>query len=206
VPRAVFLDRDGVLNDPVLDPADGRPESPLRASDVALVSGAAEGCRILQAAGYALVVVSNQPGAAKGKASLEDLWGVHERVVALLAARGVAIDDWRYCFHHPDAAVPALRTRCACRKPAAGMLLDAAAARGLALARSWMIGDADTDVAAGRRAGARTVLLAHPASAHRRTGASRPTLRAPDLRTAATILAAEPGTLPAVNPSSHHGA
>lgn len=205
MPRAVFLDRDGVLNDPVLDPVDGRPESPLRAGDVALVGGAADGCRILQASGYELVVVSNQPGAAKGKASLEALWAVHERVVELLAASGVEIADWRYCFHHPDAELPRLRARCTCRKPAPGMLRDAAAARGLALAGSWMIGDADTDVAAGERAGCRTVLLAHPASAHRRTGASRPTLRAPDLRTAATILAAEPLSLPAVNPSSHLG-
>jgi D-glycero-D-manno-heptose 1,7-bisphosphate phosphatase len=167
---AVLLDRDGVLNDPVLDPVDGRPESPLRPQDVRLAEGAADGARALQAAGRLLIVVSNQPGAAKGKATLDDLWAVHERVVALLAAEGVAIPDWRYCHHHPEAVVPGLRGPCPCRKPAPGMLLDAAAAHGVDLATSWMVGDSDADIGAGRAAGCRTLLIEHPGSAHRRSG------------------------------------
>ncbi len=117
--RAVFLDRDGVLNDPALDPVDGRFESPLHAGDVVLAEGAIEGCRMLREAGFLLLVASNQPAAAKAKATREQLREVHERVVSLLAAGGVTIDDWRYCLHHPEATVPELRgDPCGCRKPA----------------------------------------------------------------------------------------
>jgi D-glycero-D-manno-heptose 1,7-bisphosphate phosphatase len=188
VTRAVFLDRDGVLNDPVFDPADGRPESPLRAADIVLAEGAAEGCRLLRDAGHLLVVASNQPGAAKGKATLDDLWAVHERVAELLDAEGVLIDDWRYCFHHPDAVVAELRGPCDCRKPAAGMLLDAATAHGIDLPASWMVGDSDGDVEAGQRAGCQTMLIEHPGSAHRRSGDVRPSALARNLFAAATFI------------------
>ncbi|HEX8158897.1 MAG TPA: HAD family hydrolase [Solirubrobacteraceae bacterium] len=186
--RAAFLDRDGVLNDPVQDPVDGRPESPHRAEDVALADGAVEGLRALREQGFLLVAISNQPSAAKGKATLEDLRDVHERVVALLAEQGVAVDDWRYCFHHPDGTVPELSGTCSCRKPAPGMLLDAARDHGVDLEQSWMIGDSDADVAAGRAAGMRTILVAHPSSGHRRGGQARADAHARNLSEVATLL------------------
>lgn len=186
---AVFLDRDGVLNDPVLDPVDGRPESPLRAEDVVLAAGAVEGCLRLREQGFLLLVASNQPAAAKGKATLAGLRAVHDRVAALLAAEGVAIDDWRYCFHHPRATDPALLgDPCGCRKPAPGMLLDLAAAHDVDLAASWMVGDSDGDVEAGLAAGCRTVLIEHPGSAHRRTGKTRSAPLARNLSSAAAFI------------------
>jgi D-glycero-D-manno-heptose 1,7-bisphosphate phosphatase len=168
--RAAFLDRDGVINDPVPDPIDGRHESPHRPDDVRLAEGAVEGLTKLREDGFLLIGVSNQPSAAKGKVTLDDLRAVHERVVALLADEGIKLDDWRYCFHHPDGIVPELTGACDCRKPAPGMLLDAAREHGVDLHASWMIGDSDADVSAGRTAGARTILVAHPGSAHRRHG------------------------------------
>jgi D-glycero-D-manno-heptose 1,7-bisphosphate phosphatase len=196
VTGAVFLDRDGVINDPVLDPVDGRPESPLRAADVVLAQGAVTGLKTLAAAGLPLVVVSNQPAAAKGKATDADLRAVHERIVELLAAQDVAIGDWRYCLDHPEALDPARRD-CACRKPRPGMLEDAARVHGLDLTRSWIIGDTDADVGAGRAVGATTVLVAHPGTAHRRTpeiaGAADFTVS--DLAAAATLLTARLGTV-----------
>jgi D-glycero-D-manno-heptose 1,7-bisphosphate phosphatase len=169
--RAVLLDRDGVLNDPVHDPVDGTPESPLRAEDVVLAEGAAEGCRALLDAGLRLGVVSNQPAAAKGKATLQDLRAVHERVVELLGAEGVTIGTWHYCHHHPEAVVATLRGPCDCRKPAPGMLLAAAHDLGVAPAACWMAGDGDADMEAGRAAGCRTLLVEHPLTAHRRARA-----------------------------------
>lgn len=188
--RAVFLDRDGVLNDPVLDPADGRPESPLRAADVVLAPGALDGVATLAALGVPLIVVSNQPAAAKGKATAEDLRAVHERVVALLADGGLEIADWRYCFDHPEALDPARRD-CACRKPAPGMLQDAARDHGLDLAASFVIGDADADVGAGRAVGATTILVEHPGTVHRRTAAIAGTAdhAVSDLAAAARVVA-----------------
>jgi D-glycero-D-manno-heptose 1,7-bisphosphate phosphatase len=187
---AVFLDRDGVLDEPVPDPGEeGRAESPYRPEDVRLAPGAVAGLRALRAQGFVLVVVSNQPAAAKGTVGLDDLVAVHDRLVALLAEHDVRIDEWRYCHHHPAGIDPALTGACACRKPAPGMLTAAAAAHDLVMARSWMVGDADTDVEAGRAAGCGTVLIAHARTAHRRSGAARPTLVAPDLAAAASAIA-----------------
>jgi D-glycero-D-manno-heptose 1,7-bisphosphate phosphatase len=190
--RAVFLDRDGVINELVPDPATGLPESPLEVNDVELLSGVADSMQDLAAAGFLLVGASNQPAAAKGLASRAQLAVVQERVLALLAEQGASFDDFLICPHHPDSSDPELGGPCDCRKPAAGMLRDAAAAHQIDLRASWMIGDSDTDVEAGTAAGARTVLVEHAASAHKR-GASSPTLVATDLPSAAAMVLATDG-------------
>jgi D-glycero-D-manno-heptose 1,7-bisphosphate phosphatase len=193
-PRAAFLDRDGVLNALVPDPASGQSESPLHPADVRLLPGAAAAARRLTEAGFAIVGVSNQPAAAKGTIPLEQLLEVQQRVLDLLAAEGVSFDGFRLCLHHPDGVVPELSGPCDCRKPAPGMLLDAAAELRLDLPSSWMIGDTDADVAAGRAAGCKTVLVEQPASAHKRHGAGGEDLRASDLPHAVSmIIGREPG-------------
>ena len=170
------------------DARSGLPESPLDPADIALVPGAAAALRRLRDAGFVLVGVSNQPAAAKGTVPLERLREVQERVLALLALEGVAPDDFRICHHHPDGTVPELTGTCDCRKPAPGMLLDAAAALRLDLGASWMIGDSDADVAAGRAAGCRTVLVEHPGSAHKRADTGLADGYAPDLESAAALV------------------
>ena len=141
---AVFLDRDGTLIEDVGYPRD--PET------VRLVDGAPEALAALRRAGFALVVVSNQSGIGRGFVTREEAKAVHERFLRELRARGVELDDVRYCPHTPEDA-------CTCRKPATGLLLDAARELGLDLARSFMVGDKPDDVEAGRAAGCRTVLL-----------------------------------------------
>ncbi len=178
---AAFLDRDGVLNELVPDPEKGVAESPLRVEDVRLVPGAAAAARRLARAGHTLVCVSNQPAAAKGEASIAQLLEVHGRVIELLAGEGVTLDASRLCLHHTQGVVPELSKPCTCRKPAPGMLLDAAAALGLDLANSWMVGDTDADIAAGRAAGCRTLLIHHPGSVHKRLRAAHPDVDAADL-------------------------
>ncbi len=187
---AVFLDRDGVLNELVRDPASGHYESPLIASDVRLISGAADAVGALRAAGFVLVCVTNQPAAAKGKASLDELLAVQRRVGELLAAQGFELDAWQVCLHHPDGIVPELAHACDCRKPAPGMLLDAARTLELDLAASWMVGDTDADMQAGRAAECRTILISHPGSAHKRSGGAVSDLVAVDLRDAVAQLLA----------------
>ena len=118
--EAVFFDRDGVIVELVWDEVDGSYEGPHAKEDVHLVSGASEAIRRIRALDYRTVVVSNQPGAAKGKASHEQLLETHAHVVQLLAEQGVEIDDYRYCFHHPDALDPRLARACECRKPKPG--------------------------------------------------------------------------------------
>jgi len=199
----VFLDRDGVLNELVPDPVDGRPESPVRADDVELAAQAVDGLRALQSAGLLLIVVSNQPAAAKGKATLEELNAVHERVRLLVAQAGVELDDWRYCHHHPDGIVPELTGDCPCRKPRPGMLIDAAREHSIELPGSWMVGDSDADIVAGKAAGCRTVLVEHPASGHRRSGSVRPDHRAQNLCAAARVVLDE-GRARSTIATSHH--
>jgi D-glycero-D-manno-heptose 1,7-bisphosphate phosphatase len=96
----------------------------------------------------------------------------------------VELDGAYYCHHHPDFG-----GRCDCRKPAPGLLLDAARDLGIELAASWMIGDADSDVIAAHAAGAKAVLVAHPRTAHRRGGTVAPEHAAPDLAAAAALIA-----------------
>ncbi len=180
---AVFLDRDGIVNEPA-SRSDGGPfESPLNPDVARLVPGAVDGAAALRAAGFALVVVSNQPAAAKKQCTLEALQAVHERIAALLREQGLTLDGWYYCYHHPEARDSDLRLRCSCRKPEPGLLHAAAAELDLDLTESWMIGDSDVDVAAGRRAGCRTVLVEHSQTDHRR-GNEIPDLRVPDLASA----------------------
>ncbi len=185
---AVFLDRDGVLNELAPDPVSGAGESPLAVADVRLIAGAGAAARALAQAGFLLVCASNQPAAAKGASTVAQLQGVHERVLELLAREGVRMDTSRLCLHHPDGVAPGLSERCCCRKPRPGMLLDAAAGLGVDLHASWMIGDTDADVAAGHAAGCRTILLEHPGSAHKRSTGAQPELLAADLAGAAPLL------------------
>lgn len=149
--QAVFLDKDGTLvNDVPYNVDPGR---------ISLAPGAAEGLRLLQAAGYPLMVVSNQSGIAQGYFPEEALLVVEACLHRLLAASGVQLAGFYYCPHHPEGVVPGYSVHCLCRKPAPGLLLRAASERGIDMQRSWMIGDILDDVEAGRRAGCRTILI-----------------------------------------------
>lgn len=144
---AAFLDRDGVINRKA-------PEGQYvtRWEDFHLLPGVVEGIAELNHAGLPVIVVTNQRCVAKGlltEAALEEL---HRRMSEQLAKAGVRIDAIYYCPHEVES-------RCRCRKPAPGMLLDAADAHGIDLGASWMIGDSQIDIEAGRNAGCRTALL-----------------------------------------------
>ena len=147
---AIFLDRDGTLNvkPPEGDYVRGR-------SQFHWLPGAAEGAAALAQAGFALFVVSNQRGVARGLVAEATLAGIEAEIQTALRSRGAQIEAFTYCRHDLDA-------RCDCRKPRPGMILSLAAERGLRLDRSWMIGDSVSDVASGQRAGCRTVLLCEP--------------------------------------------
>ncbi len=166
---AVFMDRDGVVNELVVDPRSGRSESPLSVEDVSIYPGAPKQIARLRDAGWFVVCVTNQPSAAKGSILLETLRAIHSEVRSQLAAEGGDFDADRICLHHPEGTVAALGAVCDCRKPQPGMLFDAAAEYDIDLGRSWMIGDTDADVQAGRAAGVRTVLVETTGSAHKRS-------------------------------------
>lgn len=156
---AVFLDRDGVINRNVLNPATGAWESPLEPEQVDLAPGVLPAMRRLRDAGYLLFAVSNQPNYAKAKSSLETLEAIHERLRKRIADAGIEIAHFYYCFHHPDGVVPEYSGPCQCRKPSPYFLLQARDAFDLDMERSWMIGDRASDIECGRRAGVRTIRI-----------------------------------------------
>lgn len=161
---AVFLDRDGVINRNVFNPASGDCEAPLTAADFALVPGAALALRQLRSAGFLLFVVSNQPNYAKGKASVADLAAIDGRMRQELAAAGVVFNGVYYCLHHPEGKVTEFSGPCACRKPSPYFLLRAMREFGVDAEPSWMVGDRATDVLCGRAAGVRTIFLSETGS------------------------------------------
>ena len=143
--RAVFLDRDGVLNEAIV--RDGRPHPPANLAELRVTEGAAEALTRLKAAGFLLIVVTNQPDVGRGTQSR---YAVEEMNLAL--TRVLPLDEFVVCFH--DGREP-----CACRKPEPGMVLDAAARHAIDLARSFLIGDRWRDIDCGYAAGARTVWI-----------------------------------------------
>jgi D-glycero-D-manno-heptose 1,7-bisphosphate phosphatase len=144
--RAVFLDRDGTLIEEV--PYLHDPEL------VRLAPDAQAALRELASAGFALVVVTNQAGVARGYYGEDAVERVHRRLRELLAAGGVALDGVWCCPHHPDGAVADLARDCRCRKPGPGMLEAAAAELGVDLGASYLVGNNRSDVGAARAAGA----------------------------------------------------
>jgi D-glycero-D-manno-heptose 1,7-bisphosphate phosphatase len=146
----VFLDRDGTLNVPVF--RDGLPFPPVTLADFRLFDDVPAACRALHAAGYALVVATNQPDVGRGTVAPEMVEAMHARLRQLVPE----IERIEVCIA-PGQGHPHPEDRR--RKPEPGMLLDAAAALGLDLTRSWMIGDRWRDVDCGRRAGVSTIFI-----------------------------------------------
>jgi D-glycero-D-manno-heptose 1,7-bisphosphate phosphatase len=160
MPRnAIFLDRDGVINSYVYNAEFGTVDSPGSPDEFALIPGAGEAVAEFNRLGFIVVVVSNQPGIAKGKFTPALLEQVDAKMHAGIAAAGGKLDAVYYCLHHPDAVVPAYRERCECRKPRPGMLLEAAQEWDIDLKNSYMIGDGVTDIEAGRAAGTHTIFI-----------------------------------------------
>src|SRR4051794_7454471 len=137
---AIFIDKDGTLIDDV--PYNVEPER------IRFMPGAVEGAQRLHAAGYALVIVTNQAGVARGYFAEDALAGVEQRLRHLLAGHGVKLAGFYYCPHHPDGSVPRYTQECACRKPLPGLIHRAASELKIDLTNSWLVGDILNDIEA----------------------------------------------------------
>jgi D-glycero-D-manno-heptose 1,7-bisphosphate phosphatase len=164
--RAVFLDRDGTLIEEAgyLDRLDRMVFFPYSVDAV----------RLLNRAGFAVVIVTNQAGIARGLFKEPFVDEAHRHISARLAAGGARIDGFYYCPHHPEAVVEAYRASCDCRKPQPGLFTRAASELGLALDGSFVVGDRWHDLEAGQRVGARGVLVR---TGYGRTEEASPTAR-----------------------------
>lgn len=153
--KAIFLDRDGTINKYV---------GFLRKTDeFELLPGVAEAIRKINESGYLAIVVSNQPVIARGEVTAAELDEIHKKMETLLGQGGAYIDALYYCPHHPDKGyegeIVDLKIDCSCRKPKPGMLFQAAKDYNIDLNQSWMIGDSENDMKAGKNAGCRTLLV-----------------------------------------------
>lgn len=151
---AVFLDKDGTLIEDVPYNVDH--------SYIRLIPGALDGLARLQAAGYRLVVVTNQSGVARGYFGEEEVAAVGAYLTRTLAASGVTLTGFYFCPHLAEGCVEEYSFACGCRKPEIGLILEAARCHDLDVTRSWFVGDIASDIEAGRRAGCRTVLVGDP--------------------------------------------
>ncbi len=153
--KAAFLDRDGTIN---------RYIGFLRnINDFELLPGVEKAVNKINTSGYLAIVVTNQPVIARGEVTFEQLQLIHDKMETLLGAEGAYLDRTYYCPHHPhkgyEGEIPELKINCDCRKPKPGMLLQAAEDFNIDLSQSWMIGDGENDIKAGKAAGCRTVLI-----------------------------------------------
>ena len=161
VRKAVFLDRDGVIN--LLVPTFEDPRnSPQDCSEFRIYGSAIQAISALNKAGWLTVVVSNQPNVAKGKSSFQDHEEINQKMKKNLREGGAFLDDVFYCLHHPDpkqVTRPDMLKDCSCRKPRPGLILKAAEKWNIDLSKSWMIGDNISDIEAGQRAGCQTIMV-----------------------------------------------
>lgn len=153
--KAVFLDRDGVINKYV---------GFLRnIDDFELLDGVSKAIKKINESGYLAIVVTNQPVIARGEVSFAELTEIHNKMETLLGEDGAYLDAIYFCPHHPDKGfdgeIPELKFDCDCRKPKPGMLIKAAKEFNIDLTKSWMVGDSDSDIMAGKNAGCSTVLI-----------------------------------------------
>lgn len=153
--KAVFLDRDGTINKYV-----GYLRTP---EQFELLEGVGEAIRKINLSGYLAIVVTNQPVIARGEVTADGLQQIHNKMETMLGKEGAYLDGVYYCPHHPDKGfageVEELKVVCECRKPKAGLLLKAVKDFNIDLSKSWMIGDSENDVLAGKNAGCKTALI-----------------------------------------------
>ena len=153
--KAIFLDRDGTINKYV---------GFLRnIEDFELLPDVGKAIKQINESGYLAIVVTNQPVIARGEVTIEQLQEIHNKMETLLGQAGAYLDAIYYCPHHPDKGfegeIEKLKFDCECRKPKAGMLFKAAKEYHIDLSQSWMIGDGENDILAGKNAGCRTILI-----------------------------------------------
>jgi len=157
--KAVFLDRDGVINEVVYNKEMGIVDSPSTVEQFKLLPDAGKAINKFHKQGFKVIVISNQPGLAKDHYDMDVFEKIKEKMKKELLKENARIDAEYYCFHHPYAKIEKYKKICECRKPKPGMLLQAAKENDIDLSKSWMIGDGINDIQAGKTVGCKTILI-----------------------------------------------
>ncbi|MFA5628917.1 MAG: HAD family hydrolase [Dehalococcoidales bacterium] len=157
--KAIFLDRDGVINKLIYHQEQGIIDSPFLVSQLEIIQNVPQAIRMFRQSGYKIIIVSNQPAIAKKQMSEKTFEAIRLHLLNELVKENASIDADYYCLHHPEAIVPDLKQVCECRKPNPGLIFKAAREFNIDLKSSWMIGDGLTDIQAGKSAGCCTILI-----------------------------------------------
>ena len=159
--RAIFLDRDGVINKMYYHLDVGAIDTPLTTRQVEFVPHIFDFLRNVKKLGYLLILVSNQPGFGLKKLSWKNFSAIKRKIAKTLNRYGISLDGEYYCFHHPYAKLKLYRKHCTCRKPRAGLFKRAIKDFNIDIKKSWLIGDGVFDIVVGKGLGVRTILLAN---------------------------------------------
>jgi len=157
--KAIFLDRDGVINEIVYHKEMGILDSPSNPDEFKLLPDVGKAINKFHELGFKTIVISNQPGLAKDKFTMDIFKKIQKKMEQELAKTGSYLDGQYYCLHHPEGTNKEYTKACECRKPKPGLILKAAEKHDIDLANSWMIGDGVTDIKAGQNAGCKTILI-----------------------------------------------
>ncbi len=178
--KAVFLDRDGVIN---------REVDVLRSvKQLRILPKAAEAIRKINRIGFLAIVITNQPVVARGWLTEKEVDRIHAVLIKRLGAKGAKLDAIYYCPHHPNANLKKYRMKCSCRKPNIGLIKKAAKNFGINLKKSFMVGDSTRDILAGKRAGMKTILVKTGYAGKDRKYDVKPDFTATDLNKAVGII------------------
>jgi D-glycero-D-manno-heptose 1,7-bisphosphate phosphatase len=157
--KAVFLDRDGVINEVVYHKEMGIVDSPFSVEQFKLLPDVGKAINRFHDQGFKVILISNQPGLAKNHYDIDVFKKIKEKMKTELTKVGAKLDAEYYCFHHPEAKIEKYKKICSCRKPKPGLILQAAKDHFINPSKSWMIGDGINDIQAGRKAGCKTILI-----------------------------------------------
>jgi D-glycero-D-manno-heptose 1,7-bisphosphate phosphatase len=157
--KAVFLDRDGVINPLVYNPETGEYESPHYPEDFSIYPYTQKSLQVLKTLGFITIVISNQPSYAKGKTSLENIKAIEKLLCTFAEENGGLIDAYYYCYHHPQGIMPEYTQKCRCRKPGTLFIEQAIKKYDLSIQDCYLIGDQDTDIQCGKSMGIKTIKI-----------------------------------------------
>ena len=157
--KAVFLDRDGVINEVVYHKEMGIVDSPSSVDQFKLLPDVGKAINKLHSLGFKVIVISNQPGIAKDYYNMDVFDKIKEKMKNELKKDDAFLDDEYYCLHHPEAKIEKYHVICDCRKPKPGMINKAAKDNDINISESWMIGDGINDILAGQKAGCKTIII-----------------------------------------------
>ena len=185
--KGIFLDRDGVLTKLVFYSESNEYEAPHFAKDFEMMEDVIDGLLKLKKMKFKLFLISNQPDYAKGKTTLSELKDIEKKFKDILKKNKVELDEYCYCYHHPEGIVPEYTLKCKCRKPGTFFIEKTKEKYNLDLKNSWFIGDLDNDIFCGQKAGVKTIIIENTLSKDKR-GNSNPDFKAKNIREAVKII------------------